>query len=198
LQDFFAGAVVSRKRRGGVGIRQRERGRGAVAIFHYTIGERVSRGGGQSSLRSAAYLSPRMLSRRAHRLDARLHREVTDHGGVRSHRAGRPTCRGQPPGSPLPRAVRPRGCTRLVPWCRKHRAFLECCRNGGEAQGRANRQARDHRLAERIDPRTKPLGATGSHPRIQAPRPRRPGCDPFARTRSAQSARAYADFTSRC
>jgi hypothetical protein len=30
---------------------------GAVAIFHYTIGERVSRGGGQSSLRSAAYLS---------------------------------------------------------------------------------------------------------------------------------------------
>ncbi len=30
---------------------------GAVAIFHYTIGQRVSRGGGQSSLRSAAYLS---------------------------------------------------------------------------------------------------------------------------------------------
>ena len=28
-----------------------------MAIFHYTIGERVSRGGGQSSLRSAAYLS---------------------------------------------------------------------------------------------------------------------------------------------
>jgi hypothetical protein len=28
-----------------------------VAIFHYTIGQRVSRGGGQSSLRSAAYLS---------------------------------------------------------------------------------------------------------------------------------------------
>ena len=32
-------------------------------------------------------------------------------------------------------------------------------------QGRADRRARDHRLAERIDPRTKPLGATGSHPR---------------------------------
>ena len=28
-----------------------------MAIFHYTIGQRVSRGGGQSSLRSAAYLS---------------------------------------------------------------------------------------------------------------------------------------------
>jgi hypothetical protein len=28
-----------------------------VAIFHYTIGQRVGRGGGQSSLRSAAYLS---------------------------------------------------------------------------------------------------------------------------------------------
>ena len=140
---------------------------------------------------------PRELSRRAHRLDARLHREVADNGSVRSHRAGGPACRGQPPGSPLPGAVRARGCARLVPWCGKHRALLECGRSGGEAQGRADRRARDHRLTEGIDPRTKPLGPTGSHPRIHAPGPRRPGCDPFARTRSAQSSRAYADFTSR-